>query len=193
MKAIPQHFIIFVFVVLISIAALVSNTVANYSIGYNILKTHVLNIITYNFVHVNFLHLIANCMGIWYAYTELVRIRKKRAFIFLFIIIGVLAGGGSALLNPATHLTAGCSGSILGIIMFSTVYELITSHGTIYFSNQLFTWCGVWLTTIIFEILMPLNIDHYIHLCGAVIGGLLGWLSYFIDNYDNGYQITEYQ
>jgi membrane associated rhomboid family serine protease len=180
----PTQFItLLLCIIIISCTALYNNTVAIYSVGLNILKNSFLNCLTYNFVHVSFLHLILNSIGLWYAYTELRRIGHNKGFIALFVFIGLFACCSSVFLNPPTALTAGCSGSILGIIMFTTVYELIGAHGTIFYKQKLFTWCCIWLVSLAIEINLPLHIDHYIHLAGTVIGGLLGFVKYNMDNY----------
>jgi membrane associated rhomboid family serine protease len=75
-----------------------------------------LNLITYQFIHQGFGHLLSNMMGLYFLGPETERALGTNRFFALYFLSGVLGGLGWSLLSPAPFTCVGASGAVFGIL-----------------------------------------------------------------------------
>lgn len=83
-----------------------------------VLRGWVWQVVTYLFVHANFLHLFFNMIVLWFIGTELERYWGSAYFIRYYLVTGVGAGLITIITQPSSKIpTIGASGAIFGLIM----------------------------------------------------------------------------
>ncbi len=73
-------------------------------------------LITYQFIHQGFGHLLANMLGLFFLGPEVERALGTNRFFKLYLFSGVLGGLGWSLLAPSFHSCIGASGAVFGIL-----------------------------------------------------------------------------
>jgi len=130
-------------------------------------------LITYQFIHQGFGHLLANMLGLFFLGPEVERALGTNRFFKLYLFSGVLGGLGWSLLAPSWHNCVGASGAIFGIL---------GAYAALYPNRKLYIW-GVlplkaWVLVLLlgaYELLHTLNgpggaIANSAHLGGGIAG-----------------------
>ncbi|MBI9021144.1 MAG: rhomboid family intramembrane serine protease [Verrucomicrobia bacterium] len=73
-------------------------------------------LITYQFIHQGFGHLLSNMLGLYFLGPETERALGTNRFFTLYFLSGVLGGLGWSLLAPSWHNCIGASGAVFGIL-----------------------------------------------------------------------------
>ena len=90
--------------------------------GYGALRANWLShgafwqLITYQFIHQGFGHLLANMLGLFFLGPEVERGLGTSRFFKLYLFSGLLGGLGWSLLSPSGHVCVGASGAVFGIL-----------------------------------------------------------------------------
>lgn len=73
-------------------------------------------LLSYQFVHQGFGHLLSNMLGIYFLGPETERTIGTNRFLALYLISGILGGLGWSLLSPPYHQCIGASGAVFGVL-----------------------------------------------------------------------------
>lgn len=73
-------------------------------------------LVTYQFIHQSFWHLLANMMGLYFLGPETERALGTSRFFALYFLSGVLGGFGWSILSPGIFTCVGASGAVFGIL-----------------------------------------------------------------------------
>lgn len=73
-------------------------------------------LLTYQFIHQGFGHLLSNMLGLYFLGPEVERTLGTNRFFSLYFLSGVLGGLGWSLLSPPYHSCIGASGAVFGIL-----------------------------------------------------------------------------
>jgi membrane associated rhomboid family serine protease len=73
-------------------------------------------LITYQFLHENFWHLLSNMLGLYFLGPDTERELGTNRFFALYLLSGVLGGLGWSLLSPYYAVCIGASGAVFGIL-----------------------------------------------------------------------------
>jgi len=73
-------------------------------------------LITYQFLHGNFRHLLFNMLALFFIGPDVERGLGTRRFFIIYFLSGILGGLGWSLLSPAWHSCVGASGAVFGIL-----------------------------------------------------------------------------
>jgi membrane associated rhomboid family serine protease len=77
----------------------------------------VISIVTYMFIHSDWIHLILNCFALWGVGTIMEREIGSARFGIVFLTSGVISGLEHVILNPAsTEVFVGASGAVFGAL-----------------------------------------------------------------------------
>ncbi|MDR3666914.1 MAG: rhomboid family intramembrane serine protease [Ignavibacteriaceae bacterium] len=86
--------------------------------GYNF---QVWQLISYQFLHANFTHILFNMIGLWMFGMEIENIWGSRKFLYFYLLCGVVAGLFNLFLTPLLGEppapTVGASGAIFGVLV----------------------------------------------------------------------------
>ena len=83
-------------------------------------------LLTYNFLHVNLMHLLLNSIALYFFGMDVEREMGTRNFWFLYLFSGIGAGLCTVILTPASIVpTVGASGAVFGLLM---AYGLLFPH-----------------------------------------------------------------
>ncbi|MEI8294970.1 MAG: rhomboid family intramembrane serine protease [Alphaproteobacteria bacterium] len=132
------------------------------------------------FLHVNLLHLIFNCIGLWYAAHILERLIGHVWFLALFFLGGI----GGSLCSLYAHsneiVSVGASGAIMALFAsLLMILKVLPPHIPLRNNGRADA-----LKILVFSLIpissdsLGLNIDIWGHLGGALMGGLIGFLLY---------------
>lgn len=130
------------------------------------------------FIHVNFIHLAVNMLGLWSVGRIFENIAGSKYLLFLYIIAGITGNLCSFAILP--HLSAGASGSLFGILFCLYVIQkyqekvfknLKTKSPPYQFGNIIFINA---ILNILFGITVPI-FDWACHLGGSIAGILFGF------------------
>jgi len=137
-------------------------------------------LLTAVFLHVSLIHVIFNCIGLWYAAHILERLIGHVWFLALFFLGGL--GGSLCSLNMHSNeiVSAGASGAIMALFAsLLMILKVLPLHVPLRDDGRVDA-----LKILVFS-LVPLsfdglgfNIDIWGHLGGAITGGLIGFLLY---------------
>ena len=145
-----------------------------------VLDGRVYQLVTYQFIHGNFLHVLFNAMGIFFFGPPLERQWGTGKFLAYFIGTGVAGGILATVLAPHSPIPViGCSGSVYGILAASAV---LFPEAVIYLwmivpirAKWLVTGLGIYEFVMLFR--GESGISHEAHLGGLIVGGLYVMLS----------------
>lgn len=80
-------------------------------------------LVTYQFIHQGFWHLLVNMMGLYFLGPSTERALGTNRFFILYFLSGILGGLGWSILSPPHHICVGASGSVFGILgAFAALY-----------------------------------------------------------------------
>ena len=78
---------------------------------------HIISIVTYMFIHVDFVQLVLSCFAIWAVGSIMGREIGSARFGIVFIASGAVAGGGHIIADPSSvTLFVGASGAVFGLL-----------------------------------------------------------------------------
>jgi membrane associated rhomboid family serine protease len=140
--------------------------------GYNF---QVWQLITYQFIHANFTHILFNMFGLWMFGMEIENIWGSRKFLYFYLLCGVIAGLFNLFLTPLLGappaVTVGASGAIYGVLV---------AFGLFFPNRYIFLYFFIPVKAkyligffVILEFLMVNsggNVAHLAHLGGALAG-----------------------
>lgn len=134
-------------------------------------------LVTYQFVHAGFLHLVVNMLGLWFAGNVLERIFGPRKFVQFYLICGVVGGVMQLVLVPGPLVVVGASGAVCGLVAaFSTMFPQMPITALIFFVIPV-RMRAMWLGIIVAGVSLLLlvtgwfgNIGNAAHLGGAFAG-----------------------
>ncbi|MEO8207212.1 MAG: rhomboid family intramembrane serine protease [Chthoniobacterales bacterium] len=93
-------------------------------------------LVTYQFLHGNFLHLFVNMVGLWFVGREVEVVLKPGKYLFLYFAGGI-AGGLCQVFYPGTNPQVelvGASGSVFAVmIAFTTLFPNVQITALIFF------------------------------------------------------------
>jgi len=132
------------------------------------------------FLHVNVIHVIFNCIGLWYAAHILERLIGHVWFLALFFLGGLGGSLCSLYMHSNEIVAAGASGAIMALFAsLLMVLKVLPSHIPLRDDGRADA-----LKILIFSLIplssdsLGLNIDIWGHLGGAITGGLIGFFLY---------------
>lgn len=133
-------------------------------------------LVTYQFLHANLFHLLANMLGLWFAGRVLENLMGVPRFLAFYLACGVAGGLLQILLIPGPVLI-GASGAVCGVVAaFSALYPELQITALLFFVLPIrmrAKWLG-WIIVIVSIFLMATglggNIGNAAHLGGALAG-----------------------
>ena len=140
--------------------------------GYNF---QVWQLITYQFLHANFSHILFNMFGLWMFGMEVEHIWGSRKFLYFYLLCGVVAGLFNLFLTPLLGsppaFTVGASGAIYGVLV---------AFGLFFPNRYIFLYffipvkakylIGFFVILEFFMVNSGGNVAHLAHLGGALAG-----------------------
>lgn len=118
-------------------------------------------LLTYQFLHANELHILMNMLGLWFAGRELERVIGTRRFVALYLFGGVIAGLAQVILVPTTGVLIGASGSVCAVMLaLITLFPRLEVTALVFF---------------ILPIRMRAATLGYLLVAGSVLFWLSGW------------------
>lgn len=137
-------------------------------------------LLTAVFLHVNLIHIIFNCIGLWYAAHILERLIGHIWFLALFFLGGLGGSLCSLYMHNSEIVSAGASGAIMALFAsLLMVLKVLPPHIPLRDDGRADA-----LKILIFSLIplsangLGLNIDIWGHLGGAITGGLIGFFLY---------------
>lgn len=138
-------------------------------------------LITYQFLHWNLLHLLVNLFGLWFAARSLEPLLGGRRFLMLYLGSGVVGGLLQILLVPDS-LLIGASGAVCGLIAtFAALFPELRITALVFFVLPVrlqAKWLGyaiVVLSTVFLLTGFAPGIGNAAHLGGAIAGYAFVW------------------
>ncbi|MDR3609326.1 MAG: rhomboid family intramembrane serine protease [Ignavibacteriaceae bacterium] len=140
--------------------------------GYNF---QVWQLVTYQFIHANFTHILFNMFGLWMFGMEIENIWGSRKFLYFYLLCGVVAGLFNLFLTPLLGappaVTVGASGAIYGVLV---------AFGLFFPNRYIFLYffipvkakylIGFFVILEFFMVNSGGNVAHLAHLGGAITG-----------------------
>jgi membrane associated rhomboid family serine protease len=140
--------------------------------GYNF---QIWQLITYQFLHANFSHILFNMFGLWMFGMEIENIWGSRKFLYFYLLCGVVAGLFNLFLTPLLGappaFTVGASGAIYGVLI---------AFGLFFPNRYIFLYffipvkakylIGFFVILEFFMVNSGGNVAHLAHLGGALAG-----------------------
>jgi membrane associated rhomboid family serine protease len=137
-------------------------------------------LLTAVFLHVNVIHVIFNCIGLWYAAHILERLIGHVWFLALFFLGGIGGSLCSLYMHDGNIVSAGASGAIMALFAsLLMILKVLPLHIPLRDDGRADA-----LKILVFSLIplsydgLGLNIDIWGHLGGAITGGLVGFLLY---------------
>jgi membrane associated rhomboid family serine protease len=129
-------------------------------------------LISYQFVHLGFGHLLANMLGLFFLGPDVERGLGTNRFFILYFLSGVLGGLGWSLISPDWLVCVGASGAVLGVL---------GAYAALYPNRELFIYglipVRAWILIIIlglYELSQTISggggIANAAHLSGGIAG-----------------------
>lgn len=137
-------------------------------------------LVTYQFLHANFLHILMNMAGLWFVGRELERVVGTGRFVALYLTGGVIAGLAQMLLSSDGEPLIGASGSVFAVLLaFTTLFPGLPITALVVFVPVKMRARTLGLlavgASIVFWIsgLEP-GVGHLAHLGGSLTGWIFG-------------------
>lgn len=144
-----------------------------------LLQGHLWQLLTYQFLHGNALHLLLNMLCLFFLGPEVERAAGVRHFLILYLLSGVLGGAGwLALTYPQDGYCVGASGSIFGVI---SAFAVLFPHRriTLLIMFVLPVTLQAWKLAVILAVLQMLYLvspqNGGVAYAAHLIGGLAGF------------------
>ncbi len=132
---------------------------------------------TYIFLHGGFVHLLVNCLGLFFAGREVEALCGPRHFLRIFFLGGIIGGLVQLAAGPAGIELVGASGGVCAVLLaFTTLMPEMEIAALLFFVipvRMKAKWLGraVILLSIGFAVFGGQgNIGHMAHLGGAIVG-----------------------
>ena len=132
-------------------------------------------LITYQFVHDGFNHILFNLLSLFLLGNEIERALGTNRFFKLYLFSGLLGGLGWSILSPGHHTCVGASGAVFGIL---------GAYAALYPNRKLYIWgilpIKAWVLVLVlgsYELLRTLGgpggaVANSAHLSGGIAGYL---------------------
>ena len=148
-------------------------------------------LLTANFLHIGFIHLILNLAGLYIFGTITEREFSRYKYIFIYLFGGICANlfsywSGSGFSSEPTiincfdggigSISAGASGSIFSLLGAYASYLLVNKKVLGKHGNESLISIGIIVFINVVYGATAGNIDHVAHISGLIIGFLLGWM-----------------
>ncbi len=134
-------------------------------------------LVTYQFVHAGFFHLLVNMLGLWFAGNILERLFGQKKLVLFYIACGVVGGLVQLVLVPGPMVVVGASGAVCGLVAaFSTMFPQMPITALIFFVipvRMRAMWLGIIIAGVSVLLLLTGwfgNIGNAAHLGGALAG-----------------------
>jgi len=134
--------------------------------------------VTYQFLHANLFHLLANMLGLWFAGKILEGILGKVRFVAFYLVCGIVGGLLQIALSPGPMLV-GASGAVCGVVAaFSAMYPEMPITAVLFFVIPVHLrakWLGIGILVVSVVLIVTGlggNIGNAAHLGGALTGCL---------------------
>jgi membrane associated rhomboid family serine protease len=132
-------------------------------------------LLSYQFIHQGFMHLLANMMGLYFLGPETERALGTNRFFALYFLSGILGGIGWSLLSPPWHSAIGASGAVFGIL---GAYAALYPHRELILIFLPFTPIKAWIFVLLiggYELMHTLGgpggaVANAAHLGGGIAG-----------------------
>jgi membrane associated rhomboid family serine protease len=140
--------------------------------GFNF---QVWQLVTYQFLHANFSHILFNMIALWMFGIEIEHIMGSRKFLYFYLLCGVVAGLFNLFLTPvigeAPALTVGASGAIYGVLIAFALF-FPNRYIFLYFFIPVKAkyLIGFFIILEFFMVNSGGNVAHLAHLGGALAG-----------------------
>ena len=131
-------------------------------------------LITYQFLHANFSHILFNMFGLWMFGVEIENLWGSRKFLYFYLLCGIVAGLFHLFLSPLlgeAAFTLGASGAIYGVLV---------AFGLFFPNRYIFLYffipvkakylIGFFVILEFFMVNSGGNVAHLAHLGGALAG-----------------------
>ena len=132
-------------------------------------------LITYQFLHANFSHILFNMIGLWMFGVEIEHIWGSRKFLYFYLLCGIVAGLFNLFLTPLLGeppaLTVGASGAIYGVLIAFALF-FPNRYIFLYFFIPVKAkyLIGFFVILEFFMVNSGGNVAHLAHLGGALAG-----------------------
>jgi len=137
-------------------------------------------LVTYQFLHANGVHILMNMLGLWFIGRELERVVGTRRFVALYLGGGVVAGLAQMLFSSDGEPLIGASGSVFAVLLaFTTLFPSLPITALVVFVpvNMRARTLGILAVTasVVFWVsgLEP-GVGHLAHLGGSLAGWIFG-------------------
>jgi len=135
-----------------------------------------LQLITYQFMHGSFLHILFNMVGLYFICPILEKYMGKYKFLLFYLISGVVSAGVFLIFSDAPLV--GASGALYGCIAGLAIYEPEARFSIIFLPFWSFKAKHFIPVLFLYEFVMailPLNdgVGHWAHIFGGIAGALL--------------------
>lgn len=138
-------------------------------------------LVTYQFLHGNFLHLFVNMVALWFAGRELERVLGAERFLAVYFVGGVVGGLVQVGIDPGGYPLIGASGSVCAVLLaLTTMFPRTPIMALIFFVLPVRMRAGTlgWLmvgASVAFWLsgLQP-DVGHLAHLGGFAAGWVFG-------------------
>jgi len=147
--------------------------------GHGISQGYYWQFITYMFLHGGVLHLLVNCLGLYFAGREVEIVCGRKHLLGMYFLGGFVGGIVQLLAGPSSIELVGASGGVCAVLLaFTTILPELEITAFLFFVIPLkmrAKWLGraVIVTSILFALVgFGRDIGHIAHLGGA----LTGWL-----------------
>jgi membrane associated rhomboid family serine protease len=153
-------------------------------------ELRVATLITYQFLHVDFLHLLLNMLFLWVVGCTLELALGRAAYLTAYLAGGVVAALAHTLSNPASYDPAiGSSGAVAGLmgvftvlfarepIRIALIAAIAIAPRVSFFSLPAWVFFALWLIEQLFYFSLrnaSLNVAFMAHIGGFVFGALAG-------------------
>ncbi|PMP86321.1 MAG: rhomboid family intramembrane serine protease [Thermodesulfobium narugense] len=166
----------------------ITNHQLNSLFSYNLAGESIsINLITYQFLHVNFLHIFGN---MWFLHVFGNNVEDKMGhlkFLFFYLLFGVFAALGQAEVTSTNSALIGASGSISGVLGAYFVFFprakmktlLLLGIFPFIFSMPAFIWLILWffgqyISALFGLFVQSTNVTFFAHLTGFSFGIIVG-------------------
>jgi membrane associated rhomboid family serine protease len=137
-------------------------------------------LVTYQFLHANELHILMNMVGLWFVGRELEPVVGTGRFVALYLGGGVVAGLAQMLFSPGSGALIGASGSVFAVLLaFTMLFPSLPITALVVFVpvNMRARTLGLLAVTasVVFWISgREPGIGHLAHLGGSLAGWIFG-------------------
>lgn len=132
-------------------------------------------LITYQFIHIGWLHLIMNSLALKIFGEPVEAITGVKLFFGLYLFSGI--AGGLMAVSAGQTLSAGASASVLGLLSAAIIFELFKVDGgkSTLKNNNFTTLVFILIINLVIGFIEP-GVDNSAHMGGLIAGGAISFL-----------------